>query len=90
LGNAAHTDQETTAPAGNPRNTLADYEPGLVNKIHAFGPLFSDAIPRTTRDWAQPPALSASIQDQLMESNAECSAVIIADESHLNALEHLL
>jgi len=45
---------QTTAPAGNPRNTLADYDPGLVKKIHAFGPLFSDAIPRTNGETTAP------------------------------------
>ena len=43
---------QTTAPASTPRNTLADYDPGLVKKIHAFGPLFSDAIPRTNTEAA--------------------------------------
>jgi hypothetical protein len=37
-----------------PRNTLADYDPGLVKKIHAFGPLFSDTIPRTNTETAAP------------------------------------
>ena len=43
-----------TAPASAPKNTLADYAPGLINKIHAFGPLFSDAIPRTNTEAAAP------------------------------------
>jgi len=37
-----------------PQNTLADYDPGLVKKIHAFGPLFSDAIPRTNTEAPRP------------------------------------
>jgi hypothetical protein len=45
---------QTTAPASTPRNTLANSDPGLVKKIHAFGPLFSDAIPRTNTETAAP------------------------------------
>ncbi|MGA3093510.1 MAG: right-handed parallel beta-helix repeat-containing protein [Terriglobales bacterium] len=45
---------QTTAPASSQRNTLADYDPGLVKKIRAFGPLFSDAIPRTNTETAAP------------------------------------
>ncbi|WP_353070989.1 right-handed parallel beta-helix repeat-containing protein [Tunturiibacter gelidoferens] len=45
---------QTVAPASTPRNTLADYDPGLVKKIHAFGPLFSDAISRKNTETAAP------------------------------------
>jgi len=45
---------QSTAPDSTPRNTLADYEPGLVKKIDAFGPLFSDAIPRSNTETAVP------------------------------------
>ena len=45
---------QATAPASNPGNTLAAYDPALVKKIHAFGPLFSDAIPRTNTETAAP------------------------------------
>lgn len=38
---------QAVASASTPRNTLADYVPGLVKKLRAFGPLFSNAIPRT-------------------------------------------
>ena len=37
-----------------PKNALAEYDPGLVKKIHAFGLLFSDAIPRTNTEAAAP------------------------------------
>lgn len=45
---------QSTAPSSTPRNTLADYDPGFVKKIHAFGSLFSDAIPRTNAETAAP------------------------------------
>jgi hypothetical protein len=45
---------QATATAGNHGNTLADYDPGLVKKIHAFGPLDSDAIPRTNTEVTAP------------------------------------
>jgi len=45
---------QTTAPASNSRNTLADYDPRLLKTIHAFGPLFSDAIHRTNSETTAP------------------------------------
>src|SRR5580698_7579880 len=52
LVTAALAFSQTSAAASTPRNTLADYEPDLVKKIHAFGPLFSDAIPRSNSETA--------------------------------------
>ena len=54
LVTAALAFSQTSAAASTPRNTLADYEPDLVKKIHAFGPLFSDAIPRSNSETAVP------------------------------------
>jgi hypothetical protein len=51
---AALSISQTAAPASTPRNTLADYEPDLVKKIQAFGPLFSGAIPLTNTETAAP------------------------------------
>ncbi len=44
---AAFALSQATAQANSPRNTLADFDPGLIKKSHAFGPLFSDAIAHT-------------------------------------------
>jgi hypothetical protein len=54
LVTAALAFSQTTPPASTPRNTLTDYDPALVKKIHAFGPLFSDAIPHTNTEATAP------------------------------------
>ena len=50
------------AAAGDPKNTLAGYEPGLVKTIHAFGPLFSDAIARSNAEVPAPHDFLEEIQ----------------------------
>jgi hypothetical protein len=62
LVTAALAFSQTTAPASTPRNTLADYDPGLVKKAHAFGPLFSDAISRKSTETAAPHDFVEDIQ----------------------------
>ena len=66
---------QTTDLASHARNTLADYDPALVQKIHAFGPLFSDAISRTNTETA---ATHDFVEDLLVPDGSNVRVLVKA------------
>jgi hypothetical protein len=53
---------QTVATGNSQRNTLSYYDPGMVKMIHAYGPLFSDDIPRASTESAAPNDFVEKIQ----------------------------
>lgn len=45
---------QTATPENSQRNTLSYYDPGMLKTMHAYGPLFSDDIPRASTESAAP------------------------------------